>query len=120
MNQPVTQVLPNAAYDHKDIFNRLEKDHINSGIKIRVNAATSSGGSPYRTVCFRQKRKLRYRAWADESDYGKRWAVKGVYSSVKRIFGGIVRANSIGGMTWEVRMEFLFCQMFVHFGRGLA
>ncbi len=57
-DQPITQVLADGAYDQKGIFNRLEKDHINSGIKIRENAATKSGGLPYRAECSREKQKL--------------------------------------------------------------
>jgi len=119
-DQPITQVLADGAYDQKGIFNRLEKDHINSGIKIRENAATKSGGSPYRAECSREKQKLGYRAWADENKYGKRWAVEGVFSSVKRILGENVRASSIDGMTREVRMKFMFYQMIVNFGRGVV
>lgn len=119
-DQPITQVLADGAYDQKDIFNRLEKDHINSGIKIRENADTKSGGSPYRAECSRAKQKMGYRAWADVNKYGKRWAVEGVFSSVKRILGENVRASSIDGMTREVRMKFLFYQMIVNSGRGVV
>jgi hypothetical protein len=58
------------------------------GIKIRENAATKSGGAPYRAECSREKQKSGYRAWADVKKYGKRWAVEGVFSSVERIFFG--------------------------------
>ena len=119
-DQPITQVLADGAYDQKGIFNRLEKDHSNSGIKIRENAATKSGGSSYRAECSREKQKWGYRAWADENKYGKRWAVEGVFSSVKRILGENVRANSIDGMTRVVRMKFMFYQMIVNFGRGVV
>ena len=54
-DQPITQVLADGAYDQKGIFNRLEKDLINSGLKIRENAATKSGGSPYRAESSREK-----------------------------------------------------------------
>jgi len=33
--QPITLVLADGAYDYKDSFNHLEKDYINSGIKIQ-------------------------------------------------------------------------------------
>jgi hypothetical protein len=42
------------------------------------------------------------------------------HPSVKRIFGENVRASSIDGMTREVKMKFLFYQMIVNFGRGVA
>jgi predicted DNA binding protein len=74
-DKTITRVLADGAYDNKDFFNRLEKDHINSGIKIRENASSKSGGSPYRAECSRKKQKAGYRAWAHENGYGKRWAV---------------------------------------------
>lgn len=67
----ITRVLADGAYDNKDIFNRLEKDHINSGIKIRENASPKLGGSSYQAECSRKKQKVGYRAWSDENDYGK-------------------------------------------------
>ncbi len=102
------------------IFQPSCKDYINSGIKIRENAAPRSGGSPYRAECSHEKQKLVYRAGPNEKKYGKRWAVEGVFSSVKRIFGENVQAGSIGEMTREVRMKFLFYQLIVNFSRRLV
>ena len=114
----IRAVLADGAYDQKDIFNRLEKDRIGSGIKIRDNASSKSGGSPYWAECAREKMKLGYRSWANLKNYGKRWAVEGVFSSVKRAFGETVRASSVEGMTREVVMKFLFYQMIVNYGKG--
>ena len=44
----ISGVLADSVYDHKNIFNRLEKDRIDSRIKIRENASPKSRGSPYR------------------------------------------------------------------------
>jgi hypothetical protein len=38
--------------------------------------------------------------------YGKRWKIEGVFSSMKRIFGESVRANSKEGMLREAMMKF--------------
>lgn len=80
----ISGVLADGAYDQKDIFNRLERDRIDSRITIRENASSKYGGSPYRAESAREKNKLGYRAWADNKNYGKRWAVEGVFSTVKR------------------------------------
>jgi hypothetical protein len=104
----------------KDIFNLLEKNHIDSGIKIRDDASTKSGGSPYRAECASEKVKMSYRVWADEKKYGTRWAVEGVFSSVKRMFGETTRVSSVKGMIREVWMKFQFFQMIVHYGKGWA
>jgi len=76
----------------------LEKRGILSGIKMRKDTATKSRGSPYRSECVRRRNKIGYDKWAEETGYGMRWKVEGLYSSVKRIFGETVRATSKKGM----------------------
>jgi len=84
----VKQVLGDRAYDRNQIFNTLEKEGIESGIKIREDASTRSTGSAYRAECARdRKRGGGYMPWADYTGYGMRWKVEAVFSSVKRIFG---------------------------------
>lgn len=116
----ISGVLADGAYYQKDIFNRHVNDRIDSRIKIRENASSKSRGSPYRAECAREKSDLSYRSWADKKNYGERWAVEGIFSSVKRTFGENVHATSIDGMTLEVLMKFQFYQMIVNFGKGLV
>jgi len=40
--------------------------------------------------------------------YGNRWAVEGVFSAIKRIFGETVRATSPYGMLQEVKRIIAF------------
>ncbi|MCX6693669.1 MAG: IS5/IS1182 family transposase, partial [Methanomicrobiales archaeon] len=44
--------------------------------------------------------------WSKEVGYGKRWAVEGVFSAVKRIFGESVKSTSIQGMYHEVMQKY--------------
>ncbi len=110
----IHRVLGDGAYDRRHVFNTLEQRGIQSGIKTRENAATCSRGSPYRAECVRKKRKSGgYRSWADETGYGRRWMVEGVYSAVKRIFGESVRSSSREGMFREAMMKFQCYNMLV-------
>ncbi|HUS74594.1 MAG TPA: transposase, partial [Methanothrix sp.] len=38
---------------------------------------------------------------------GRRWAVEGFFSSIKRIFGETVRASSPEGMVAEIKRAFI-------------
>ena len=113
--EKIKSVLADGAYDRKHLFNELEKRNIQSGIKTRKNASTRSGGSPYRAECIRNRKKLGgYREWAEDTDYGMRWKVEGLYSSVKRIFGESVRATSKEGMMREAMMKFYCYNMLIN------
>jgi len=102
----ITEILGDGAYDHLAIFNKLEKRHISSAIKIRSNASRRSRGSAYRAECAREFLDSGYEDWAQRHDYGSRWSVEGVFSSMKRIFGESVKASSINGMFHELRLKF--------------
>jgi hypothetical protein len=102
----ITKILGDGAYDHRAIFNKLEKRHISSAIKIRSNASRKSRGSAYRAECAREFLDSGYEDWARSHNYGSRWSVEGVFSSMKRIFGESVNATSINGMFHELRLKF--------------
>ncbi|OPX73917.1 MAG: Transposase DDE domain protein [Methanoregulaceae archaeon PtaU1.Bin059] len=104
---PIRQVLADWGYSRIHGFNAMEKRGIKSGVKTRENAATRSTGSPYRAECVRERMKSGgYREWADETGYGMREKIEGVFSSVKRIFGESVTASSRQGIMREVMMKF--------------
>jgi hypothetical protein len=102
----IREVLGDGAYDHRSIFNKLEERHIFSSIKIRSNASRRSHGSTYRAECAREFLDSGYMEWAQCHDYGSRWSVEGVFSSMKRIFGESVKATSINGMFHKLRLKF--------------
>ena len=113
--EKIKSILADGAYDRKELFNELEKRMIKSGIKTRKNASTRSRGSPYRAECIRDRKKMGgYREWSEETNYGMRWKVEGLYSSVKRIFGESVRATSREGMMREAMMKFCCYNLLVN------
>jgi hypothetical protein len=103
---PVHRVLADGACDRNELFNTLEQRGIASGIKIQVDAAMHSTGSPYRAECVRDRNRWGgYRMWSLVATYGMRWKVEGFFSNFKRIFGEGVQATSQEGMFREIRMK---------------
>jgi len=81
---------------------------------VQDDASTRSRGSAYRAECVRMKRNSGgYRPWAEETGYGQRWKIEGVYSAVKRIFGESVQSSSREGMMRELMMKFQCYNMLV-------
>ena len=96
--------LADGAYDYHEVFKLLEEKGVGPpGIKIRKNARR--GLSP-RGQAVKEFQKLGYKAWKKKHEYGKRWAVEGFFSAVKRCFGETVRAATPEGMAREVKRKF--------------
>ena len=52
-----------------------------------------------------------YKSWKTKYDYGKRWAVEGAFSLVKRIIGESVSATKPKYMFHEVGLKFKFANI---------
>lgn len=100
-------VLADGAYDTRENFRYLKSKGIAPGIRLRKNASRRSRGAPYHARLVREKEKMGEDAWKELYGYGRRWAVEGYFSSVKRQFGEAVRATSAEGMAREVMWKFL-------------
>ena len=100
-------VLADGAYDTRENFRYLKSKGIEPGIRLRKNASRKSRGGAYRAKMIREKEKIGEEAWKEKYGYGRRWAVEGYFSSVKRQFGETVRATSSKGMAREVMWKFL-------------
>jgi len=105
--------LLDGAYDNGNAFEFFKRKGVDPpGIKIRKNA--SRRGLSERSFAVREFQKLGYEEWKKKHQYGKRWAVEGVFSAVKRCFGETVRATSIEGMMLEVRRKFILYNMLLN------
>ncbi|MEK6987850.1 MAG: IS5 family transposase [Candidatus Thermoplasmatota archaeon] len=102
----ISDVLADAAYDSRRNFAALADAGIRPGIKIRAGASRKSLGVSARPRAVRELRRLGYDGWRDAHGYGRRWAVEGTFSAVKRIFGESVRARRRDLMVREVRTKF--------------
>jgi hypothetical protein len=105
--------LMDGAFDTNDAFNFMKEKGVDCpGIKIRENAVVGEEPSP-RSNAVLDYLKNGYKGWKQKHQYGRRWAVEGYFSSVKRIFGETVRASSIGGMISETKRLFILYNMII-------
>ena len=92
------------AYDTNKIFNVIGEAE--SAVKIRKNATTyRCRGSRRRRQEVREYMKLGYKTWAKKVKYGLRWAIEGIFSSIKRKFGEDLRARSLIGLLAEAMQK---------------
>jgi hypothetical protein len=57
--------------------------------------------------------KMGYKGWWQMHQYGRRWAVEGLFSSIKRIFGEAARTASPEGMISEVKRAFILYNILI-------
>ena len=95
------------SFDVNDLFDILDKYGIDSAIKIRRNAIIDPGGSWRRQMEVIKYRKKRYKKWAREKQYGKRWVgTEGFFSAVKRKFAENTRSRRLDHLCHEVKRKF--------------
>ncbi len=105
--------LMDGGFDTNDAFNFMKEKGVDCpGIKIRENAVVGEEPSP-RSNAVLDYLKNGYKGWKQKHQYGRRWAVEGYFSSVKRIFGETVRASSIRGMISEIKRLFILYNMII-------
>jgi len=94
------------SFDDFDLFAFLEKNDIDSAIKIRKSAVAKGDGS-LRDKEVMEYRKKGYKKWAQHRDYGMRWVgTEGIFSAVKRKFGEQTRSKKIENALSEVKRKF--------------
>lgn len=109
----IEEGLMDGAYDTNDAFEFMKSKGVDCpGIKIRENAVVGNEVSARSTAVLEYK-KMGYKGWKQMHQYGKRWAVEGLFSSIKRIFGEIVRASSTEGMVSEVKRAFILYNIII-------
>ena len=95
------------SFDVNDLFDILDKYNIDSAIKIRRNAIIDPCGSWRRQREVIKYRKKRYKRWAKENQYGKRWVgTEGIFSAVKRKFAENTRSRRLDHLSHEVKRKF--------------
>lgn len=109
----IEEGLMDGAYDTNDAFEFMKSKGVDCpGIKIRENAVVGNEVSARSTAVLEYK-KMGYKGWKQMHQYGRRWAVEGLFSSIKRIFGEIVRASSTEGMVSEVKRAFILYNIII-------
>jgi hypothetical protein len=110
----IEQADADGAYGTRDAFNKLAENNITPAIKIRSNTSTKARGSPLRAKHAREYLEPGYKSWKKKYDYGKRWAVEGAFSLVKRITGELVSATKTENMFHEVGLKFKFANILIN------
>jgi len=84
----------------KDIRKSVDIKHMYVGLdlhKATINATVmDENGTVLKEV--REYIKLGYKKWSKKVKYGLRWAIEGIFSSIKRMFGEDLRARSVIGL----------------------
>jgi hypothetical protein len=120
--------LMDGAFDTNDAFNFMKEKGVECpGIKIRENAVVGEEPSPRSNAVLellrlrRQQprwnrgiKKYGYNGWKQMHQYGRRWAVEGYFSSIKRIFGETVRASSVDGIISEIKRLFILYNIIIN------
>ncbi len=77
--------LADGAYDINDAFEFMKSNSADCpGIKIREN--TVVGKESAKSMAVPEYQKMGYKCWRRMHQYGRRLAVKGLFSSVKRVY----------------------------------
>ena len=77
----------NGGYDTNDAFNLMAEKGVDCPArKIRENAVIGDDPSP-RSNAVLEFKKNGYQAWKQMHQYGRRWAVEGLFTSVKLTLG---------------------------------
>ena len=106
--------LADGAYDINDAFEFMKSNGADCpGIKIRGNAVVGKEESA-RSMAVLEYQKMGYKGWRQMHQYGRRWAVEGLFSSIKRIFGETVRAASPEEMISEVKRAFILYNILIN------
>ena len=109
----IKEGLMDGAYDTNDAFNFMKLKGVDCpGIKIRENAVVGNETSA-RSMAVLEYKKNGYKGWKQMHQYGRRWAVEGFFSSIKRIFGETVRASSPEGMVCEIKRAFILYNILI-------
>ena len=105
----IDKFFGDGSFDVHTLFDLLDQYSILSGIKIRKNASLDLGGqgSWRRKQEVLKYRKLGYKKWAKEAEYGRRWTgTEGMFSAVKGLFGEETRSKKIDNLFHEVKRKF--------------
>jgi transposase len=77
-------VLADGAYDSRSNFDFLHEHEIEAVVLMRKNANAKRCGE---TVVIKERYFLGDEYWCFVHDYGRRWAIEGAFSAIKRTLG---------------------------------
>lgn len=103
----INKFFGDGSFDKHCLFDFCDQHRIKPVIKIGKNANPDAEGSWKRSVEVRKYKKLGYKKWAKQNEYGRRLTgTEGIFSAVKKIYGERVRAHRIDNMCLEAKRKF--------------
>ena len=111
-NIKIKSFLGDGAYYSNENFKYLQKKRIRPIIKVKRNSNISTKKNNKirnREVGFQLKD---YHKWKKKREYGQRWMVETVSSSIKRMFGEYASAIRFQNMIKEMTMKVSLCNLF--------
>jgi hypothetical protein len=89
----------------------LDNLNIEPVIQIRKIASTKAKGCPLRRDEVLLIRELGYERWKQLKDAGRRWIVKIVFSSLKRVLGEDLLSKNFKAQKVQASMKILLCKL---------
>lgn len=103
----IKEFFGDGSFDKNELFDFCDRYMIDPIIKIRESANPEESTSWKREVEAKKYLKWGYKKWAKKKKYGRRWTgTEGIFSAVKKIYGGRVRAHKVENMCLEAKRKF--------------
>ena len=109
----VVKAYADGAYDSRRNFDVLDELSIEPAIKVKRNASAKPHGSPLRKEEVMLVHKLGYDRWKEMKDYGRRWLVEVVFSSLKGVLGETLRAKTFASQKVEASLKVMLYNAFM-------
>lgn len=111
-NIDVSTVIADGSYDNNKIFQFLSFNDIKPAIKVRKNSKCRKTNHYLRNKNV-QLQKTKIQQWKNSVDYGQRWIVESVFSSMKRMFGEYVSAIKYSNIIKEIMLKASLYNLFI-------
>jgi len=108
----IKKFFGDGAFPTHRLFDFCDQHKIKTAIKIGKSANPEVKGSWRRSLEVKKYKKLGYKKWAEQKEYGRRWTgTEGIFSAVKKMYGENVRAHKIDNMCLEAERKFWAYQL---------
>ena len=105
-------MITDGSYDNNKIFQFLSFNDIKPAIKVRNNSKCRKTNHYLRNKNV-QLQKTKIQQWKNSEDYGQRWIVESVFSSMKRMFDEYVSAIKYPNMIKEIMLKASLYNLFI-------
>jgi len=109
----VKKAYADGAYDSRANFNLLDELSIEPAIKVKRNASAKPKGSPLRKEEVLLVQRVGYDRWKELKEYGRRWMVEVVFSSLKGVLGEALRARRFVSQKVEASLKVMLYNRFM-------